>query len=212
VVRKHSLIHKNAFTLIELVFAIVVIAISVVSLPMLVQTTSKGIENNIVQEAIFATGAILNESTTYYWDKHSIDDNNASGGYARVINTGDCSATVPSKRVGHINRQCLDDNTTTPFAGVDNNALEWVGNVYNNLVILEGVGKGQATYKNSYSATATVTYCKTGPCVQFGLEANNPNLKQIEIKVTKTASADTLVVLRAYSANIGEVKPKSKVL
>lgn len=212
-VRRISLLQKSAFTMIELIFAIVVIAISVISLPMMMQTTSKGIESNIVQEAIFATGAILNESTTYYWDKHSMDDANVSNGYSRVVNTGGClGGGIPYKRVGHINRQCLDNNATTPDNIGDNTSIEWAQNTYNNLQILTGAAAA-ASYKDSYSATATVTTCKTGNTfTQFGLEANNPNLKEIQIKVTITGSADTLILLRAYTANIGEVAPESKVL
>lgn len=45
---------KNAFTMIELIFAIIVIAISVVSLPTMIQATSSGVEKNLeAQEAIF---------------------------------------------------------------------------------------------------------------------------------------------------------------
>jgi len=44
----------RGFTLIELIFAIVIIAISVVSLPTMIQVTSSGVEKNIeTQEAIF---------------------------------------------------------------------------------------------------------------------------------------------------------------
>lgn len=214
-VRKYSLLHRSAFTMIELIFAIVIIAISIVSLPMMIQTTTKGIENNIIQEAIFAAAAILNESTTYYWDKHSLNDINSSGGYSRVVNTGNCSNTVPSKRSGHINRQCLDDNSTTPFNGLDNGAIEWVANVYNNQPVLEGVGPGAATYKDAYNATATVTNCGTGGCIYFGLPTDtNPtkkSIKQIQISITKAGVANPIIVLRAYATNIGEVKPQRKV-
>lgn len=45
---------KNGFTMIELIFAIVVIAISVMSLPTMIQATSSGVEKNLeAQEAIF---------------------------------------------------------------------------------------------------------------------------------------------------------------
>ncbi len=46
--------YKKAFTLIELIFAIVIIAIAVVSLPTMVQVTSSGVAKNLeTQEAIF---------------------------------------------------------------------------------------------------------------------------------------------------------------
>ncbi len=215
-VRKYSLFKKSAFTLIELIFAIVIIAISVMSLPMMTQATSKGIEANIVQEVIFATGAILNESTTYYWDTSSMEDTNSSGGYSRVINTtvggiDEClGGGAPYRRVGHINRQCLDDNTTIQDSIGDSDSIEQAETDYSNDLILRG-NAAAATYKDSYSATATVNSCKDGGCVQFGQENNNTNLKEIEIQVTPTGSANVLVILRAYVANIGEVEPEKRV-
>ncbi len=213
-VRKYSLFKKSAFTLIELIFAIVIISISVMSLPMMTQVTSKGIEANIVQEVIFATGAILTESTTYYWDSHSMDDaNTTSNGYSRVINTGECLGSgVPYKRIGHVNRQCLDNNLTTPGHLLNVDSIEQAEQNYNNDLLLRG-NAAAATYKGSYSATAIVNSCSAGGCVQFGdgLATTNNNLKEIEIQVTPTGSADILVRLRAYVANIGEVEPESRI-
>ena len=201
---------RSAFTLIELIFAIVVISISIVSLPMMIQTTSKGMEGNVLQEVLFAAESILTESTTYYWDSTSIEDNVTN---SRVINAnaaGDCSGATPSRRLGHINRVCLDDNTSTPLNGANIYALENAQTLYNdnNISIITGV-EHKAAYKGSYSATVSVTNCTSG-CIQFGLEDPNPNLKEIEIIMTKTGSADPLVVLKAYSANIGEVTIQSR--
>ncbi len=211
-VRKHSLLKKGAFTLIELIFAIVIIAISVMSLPMMTQATSKGIEANIVQEVIFATGAILNESTTYYWDSASMNDaNTTSNGYSRVVNSGDClGGAVPYKRIGHINRRCLDNNIITPSSVLSSDSVEQAAVAYNNDPLLRGSG-GAASYKDAYSATVTVNHCSSGGCVQFGQELNNQNLKEIEIEVTPTGSTNILVLLRAYVGNIGEVKPSSRI-
>ena len=210
-VRRTTLFNKRAFTMIELIFAIVVIAISVISLPMMMQSSSKASNESIVQEAIFAAEAILNESTAYYWDQNSQDDaNTTSGGYSRVINTGDClGAGIPYKRIGHINRQCLDDNTTTPWNGPSSIAVENAAGA--NIPILTGASSA-ATYKNSYSADVTVRNCSpTANCVQFGLDTNNSNLKQIQIVITNDDTNKTVVLLRAYTANIGEVKPESRI-
>ncbi len=198
--------------MIELIFAIVIIAISVISLPMMMQSSSQASNESIVQEAIFAAEAILNESTAYYWDQNSQDDaNTTSGGYSRVVNTGDCLGSgVPYKRIGHINRQCLDDNTTTPLNSASTIAVENAQTQFTNTSILTG-NPSAATYKNHYSANVTVTNCSVGPCVQFGLEANNPNLKQIQIWIKNDDTHKTIVLLRAYTANIGEVKPESRI-
>ncbi|MEN4052760.1 hypothetical protein [Sulfurimonas sp. NWX79] len=200
--------------MIELIFAIVIIAISIVSLPMMIQTTTKGIENNIIQEAIFAAETILNESTTYYWDVNSAEDNSISGGYSRVVNTGDCTiGGPPFKRVGHVNRQCLDNNSTVVNTVGDATSVEYASSIYSNRLVFEtgSAGTGSATYKNSYYATATVTQCiSPNSYIQFGQETNNSNLKETEIKITDS-SGNTVVVLRAYTANIGEVKPESRI-
>ena len=208
------MVKKAAFTLIELIFAIVIIAISVLSMPMLVQSTSKGIESNIVQEAIFASETIVNEATSYYWDGSSLEDSNATG-FSRVVNTsvGDCTNTAGKNiRIGHINRQCLNNIATVPLNGAHADALENAASNYNNTTVLIGTAD-QATYKDSYSATVSVTNCSpAGSCTQFGLEANNPDLKEVAITITKTGDPGALVLFRSYSANIGSVKIESRLL
>jgi hypothetical protein len=205
--------------MIELVFAIVIIAISVLSLPMMIQTTNKAIENNIIQEAIFAAEAILNESTTYYWDMHSADDNNLSGGYARVVNTGDCTlGGPPYKRVGQIHRQCLNNNLTTINTVGDTTSIEYPASIYNNTLIFEAGSKGvgEASYKNKYYATVTVQDCGITPCSPYFGESTDTNttkknIKETKIKITNS-NGDTLIILRAYTTNIGDVKPESRIL
>jgi len=209
--KRFYLKQHNAFTMIELIFAIVVIAISIISLPRMIQATSEGISSNIIQEGIFATGALLNESTTYYWDSGSMDDA-AISAESRVINTGDCIlGGPPFRRIGHINRQCLDNNATTVNTVGDFTSIEAAHINYANTEIFEGDGTGAATYKDNYIVDVNVTYCKNvGGCVTFGDIANNPNLKEIEIKIRKKDSANNVVILRAYTANIGEVRPKKE--
>jgi len=204
---------KKAFTLIELIFAIVVIAISVMSLPMMIQSTQKGIEGNIIQEAIFASSGMLNEATTYYWDEHSLNDENVSAGYSRVVNTttGGCLGGSPNRRIGHINRRCLDNNATMPFTGTIFTKSLNITEHGATPIFITGSSPSAATYKAAYENIVDVNNCAGGGCVQFGLEANNPNLKEIDMQIIPSGGGTTLIRLRAYSANIGEVAPESKV-
>jgi len=203
---------RYAFTLIELIFAIVIIAISVVSLPMMTRVTSEGLEANLVQEAIFAASATLSDATTYNWDENSTDDESLSE-FSRVVNTGGCIAGAPNKRLGHIHRQCLNNNATLPYTlNAYNRSVDFAAHTASSIFIA-GSTPSAASYKKTYDSTVTVTTCKAGETfTQFGLEADNPNLKEIEIKITPTGSADTLVLLRAYSANIGEVEVDSRTM
>jgi len=81
-------VKKSAFTFIELIFAIVIIAISVVSLPTMTSSLSRGIESNLVQEAIFAASTELNQAISSNWDERSLEDGNSSLG--RVVDDGTC--------------------------------------------------------------------------------------------------------------------------
>ena len=216
--------YKYAFTLIELIFAIVIIAISVMSLPVMTQVTSSGIERNLVQEAIFASVAEINLATTYIWDENSrIDDNdtNSTGDdLSRVLNIdGSCTPTgiiengiEIIRKTGHVNRRCLDNNLTTRYTGIDYlDALEAAEHTFSP--VFTGT-TGASGYKQEYDSKLDVTNCDTGGCIKFGHDVNNTNLKEITVTIRKKddATNETVTLLRAYSANIGEVAYENEVL
>ncbi|MFT5836306.1 MAG: prepilin-type N-terminal cleavage/methylation domain-containing protein [Sulfurimonas sp.] len=216
--------HKYAFTLIELIFAIVIIGISVMSLPMLTQVTSSAIEKNLVQEAIFASSAEINLATTYIWDENSLiddDDVNATGDdLSRVLNidnncngSGAFDGTVEiQRRVGHVNRRCLDNNLTVRYANFDYvDSLEAAEHSYSEIFT---DSTGASGYKQEYDSLLEVESCDSGNCVDFGLENNNTNLKEITVTIREKddVTNTAITLLRAYSANIGEVAYENEVL
>lgn len=217
-------LHKYAFTLVELIFAIVIIAISVISLPMLTQVTSSGMEKNLVQEAIFASVAEINLATTYIWDENSrIDDNdtNSTGDdLSRVLNIdGSCTPTgiiengiEIIRKTGHVNRRCLDNILTTRYPDTDYlDALEASEHTFSPIF----TGTTEASgYKQEYDSQLVVTNCDTGGCIDFGLDTNNINLKEITVIIREKDDATNtpVTLLRAYSANIGEVAYASEPL
>lgn len=191
------MVKKAAFTLIELIFAIVIIAISVVSLPMMAQVTQKGIEANIVQEAVFAASTQLIEILSGYWDERSMEDSNLSA-LSRVIDIGnDCNATT-RLRPGHIaqplHRRCLESNTSTglgatggAYYSLEDAALAVNGNTN----IFENPNVSASGYKDTYKSYAVVD-----PAIG--------DTKKITLTV-KNSSNDTLTKLITYSANVGEI-------
>lgn len=193
--------HK-AFTLIELIFAIVVIAIAVLSLPTMNQTVSKGIESNIVQEAIFAASTELNQAVTYFWDDNSITENDS---LARVIWIDDTDCDNDTKlRIGHINqelhRRCNDNNSTRPTHTKEVETPDDLDDIADSsdksLVIGDITSSG---YKDSYSSKLTVTRD-----ADFGETDNNPNIKMIRVEV-KNSAGSLVTRLDTYSCNIGEI-------
>jgi len=198
-------VKKSAFTLIELIFAIIIISIAVLSLPVVNQIMSKGIDNNIVQEAIFAAATELNEAITQHWDENSIDPV-APNSYARVIDMGMCDSNTssPTYRLmpGHINqplhRRCLDSNTTTAENNNTNDDVEAIEDKKHGyqLVFLNPT-PDQAGYKKKYKSKVVIQ-----KKAKFG-GAKDSNMKRITVTIS---NKDKTVIssLRTYVANIGE--------
>jgi prepilin-type N-terminal cleavage/methylation domain-containing protein len=194
---------KSAFTMIELIFAIVIIGISVLSLPMMNQAVSRGIEGNIVQEAIFAASAQLNQITSYKWDENSTQPNDS---LSKVVWTSanDCNATT-KQRSGHVaqplHRRCLDDNTTRPtnilgleagevviadFDDIDDNIKATA-----DTILIDTSGGSVITssqgYKKDYNSTVSVSYASFGnPAIINPTTALSQNMKQITVTISRS--------------------------
>jgi len=199
-------VRKYAFTLIELIFAIVLIAISVLSLPMLNQVIAKNVDTGLTQEAIFAAATEINEAMTAHWDDNSIDPN-APQSYARVIDNGLCDNNISSLTYrlmpGHItevfHRRCLDSNTTTAANTNSNANVESLDDKKHGATNIFTTSATSAQgYKENYKSKLSVT---TNPI--FG-GAQNSQMKKIEVTITKD-DGTVVTKLVAYSANIGEV-------
>jgi prepilin-type N-terminal cleavage/methylation domain-containing protein len=204
-------VRKAAFTLIELIFAIVVIAITVMSLPMMNQVISKGIDSNIVQEAVFAAATELNEAVTGHWDKNSIEPTEPNS-YARVIDiNGSCDNNASSPRyrlmpgqiVERLHRRCLDSSLTAP-SDTNSTTVECLENqVHGYRPIFLNPTPSAEGYKANYKSSVQITYNA------FFDGTNNSNIKMI----TTTIKKDNKIItsLKTYVANIGETDYDSKV-
>jgi len=199
-------VRKAAFTLIELIFAIVIIAISVITLPMMNQVISKGVDSNIVQEAIFASATELNEVVTAHWDENSLEPNSPNS-YARVIDIGgacDNNTLSPRYRLmpGHINqplhRRCLNSSATIP-ANASATAVESLEDkAHGYRLIFLNPTPSDKGYKEKYKSKI-----KLKSNTKFG-GAKNPNMKRITVTIADSKK-HVISSLRTYSANIGEV-------
>ncbi|WP_457745019.1 type II secretion system protein [Sulfurimonas sp.] len=197
------MVNKSAFTLIELIFAIVIMSIAVLSLPMMNRVTEKGVENSIVQEAIFAAATELNEVVTAHWDANSIDPTAPS--YARVIDiNGQCDNNTSSPRYrlmpGQINRRCLNSSLTQPANAVSLTVDTIENKAHGYRQIFLNPTPNKEGYKDKYVSKILIH-----DKANFGGKAN-PNIKRITVTI---ADSHTHVIssLRTYVANIGESEP-----
>jgi len=184
---------RVAFTLIELIFAIVIIGISVISLPLLNNTIDRTMEANLVQEAIFSASTELMGVTAGYWDENSMQDINKSS-FSRVIDIAkDCNETT-KLRFGHIaqpyHRRCLDNLATQPFNqkggvvfDINDATHDWDDIFVNDTTDASG-------YKQTYQSKVTSDL--------------DGNVKKITITV-RDEKGDIITVLHSQSANIGEI-------
>lgn len=189
---------RYAFTLIELIFAIVIMSIVVMSIPVMMQITSKGVENSLVQEAIFAASAELMGASSFYWDNRSVEDINASGGERVVDVDGDCDVATRLK-AGHIlqpfHRRCLDSNAATGVNYTDANTstacFSLNRSAHDKVSIFENDINGTAAgYKQEYNSTMTIS------------KINN-NVKELNCTIIDENN-EVLILLRLFAANIGE--------
>ena len=193
------MVRRSAFTLIELIFAIVIISITALSVPMMNSTISNTVKANILQEAIFAASTKLSEALGATWDTNSIDPT-APSSYARVIDhSGNCIAAT-RLMPGHIagqekHRRCLQSAAITP-AYANTGGLESMA--FTNQPIFINNADKLSGYKDDYNATLAVDHN-----VSFD-GANNPDLKRITVTVFDH-DGNPITSLKAYSANIGAV-------
>lgn len=226
---------KRGFSLIEVVLAIVIIAISMMSVPMLLKQTSKSDEFSIIQEAVLASSTKMGNILSYSWDKNSYDNSNfilrtldiSSNGdseLVRVIGTNDSNL-----RKGHIfqnsRRRFFDyngsngitypDNTVTPSNKVS------INDFHNQTATIGGGGaydyKDSTISMNSkiYYVPDSATYSNTNINFTFSQSTSvpitsDPKTKSTNIKMIVITTISPLLghslTLRTYESNIGQSK------
>ena len=203
---------KNAFTMIELILAIVVISVVMLTIPMMIQVNNKALEGNVAQEAIFLVSTVLTETTALIWDDSSIDGNATTitasgilntagdGVYARVAGTFLRQGGMQKNNT----RKFLDTNTTPSQTAVESLAGIISATSTSNLV----------GYKNIYSIGATRGYIADAPggfnfttAMLAAGTTSNIKMTTVEINATIDGVVTTISRLRAYTCNIGEADP-----
>ncbi len=214
---------RRGASMIELVIAIVVMGIAVMSLPLILTQSQNSNAMALQQEAILATKTKLGYLLSYEWDANSYDP---TASVSRVLNTTASSSanddfdTTTSRRNGHViadNRRKLRDNNASPTPD-DGNAA-W-GNA-----LLEDIDDFDGKDENTTIASDTMDYIfnlQLRPTVNyvsdsatyanqdmtFTFDANTTFTNPTNIKMITIQSRDTSnninIVLRAFASNVGE--------
>lgn len=195
---------KSGFTFIELIFAIVIIGISILSLPMIVQETGKGVEKNLLQEAILLASADTIRAISGQWDENSKIDN---FDFEYVVFTSDAEVILADRnttRPGYVNILYHPNNTLRPSINIDsNNDVD--DYIVTYVVAIDDVGSAE-NFKDQYFKSISVDSNES-----FGTLVSNANLKKITIEVYSN-SGEKKVQLHMYVANTGSAASINRTL
>lgn len=217
---------RKAASMLELVIAIVVMGIAVMSLPLILTQSQNANAVALQQEVILATKTKLGYILSYEWDANSYD---ANASVSRVLDTnGSTSAnaafdTNSTHRIGHViadNRRRLWDNITTPTTqanfNLGNPAVPLDIDDFNNRSEQTTVVAADMDYIFNLELNSTVQYISDAPSagtynnqdINFSFNAarapaNPTNIKMITVR-TRDTSNNVNVVLRSFASNIGE--------
>lgn len=226
---------RYAFTMIELIFALVIMGIVFLTLPRILIEDSSNVEQNIMQEAIFASSAKIGQILTFHWDENSPDPTTTLTA-ANVVGTPNGDPELDRVagtdfRLGHIVQPLhrrmtsitAERNATTIVGlGVDDviddpdDIDDFDGGVNLDLI----TGTSVSSYKKAYRVTTDVSYVSdaadyTQSTINYTFDVGSAatvtsdrNVKMIELSTDQNNSGgwsvQPILVLRAFSANIGE--------
>jgi len=214
---------RSAMSMIELVFAIVIMGIAVMSLPLILTQVQNNNAFAMQQEAILAAKAKIGDILTYEWDDNSYD---ATAQRSYVLDTLNGNVELnrmgaTGLRAGHINADyrrkmfdtsiALADRSATATNTTSGNDIDrFNGQATTIAATLGNAGQG-LDYVFTLTLTPAITYASDTatysdtPLNNFVFDFTNANaitnIKTISVQVT---GGDQSITLRAFTCNIGE--------
>lgn len=222
---------RFAFTMIELIFAIVIIGISMLTLPAMMAQDATNQESSLMQEGILLSTTKVAQVLTFPWDQQS-----SPGGVlmstSQVLETVGVAAPaglrrvgVTDFRVGHFQEQLRrrltpnSDQRTATAVGTVTVAVPNINDFHNEILDLNATpGFEEFAYKKAWRTTTDISYVSdatdyTQENIIFNFSdvggAALTNIKKVRVS-TRDRTVATLGVngnqvdLTSYSANIGE--------
>jgi prepilin-type N-terminal cleavage/methylation domain-containing protein len=223
--------HRSGFSLIELVLAIVIIAISVMTIPLMLSQSANSISFALTQDSILAARTKMGNILSYEWDANS-SDSTGSDTVIRVLDVinGDADLNRTAlydvdinRRIGHViedkRRRMYEGNLTNksfPSPDVNLATKTSINNFHNeNVMMLSGSG---LDYVRDFNMSTKIWYLNDGADYNatiindfdFVVTAKSDitdinkstNIKMIEIDVSSDDGQD--FKFRAFSCNIGQ--------
>ena len=182
---------RKAFTLVELIFSIVIIAIVFTVVPRLMFATTKTMEVSIKEDGLFAAIALMGNVIRLPWDSNTVSSE------GKILDTS--VNTCTDYRVGGFlgSRNCLGSGATaTPKGGFG--TLSTYGDIddYDTYSATTLNGRVQ------YALDVSVDYSDTS----LNASAGTNELKEIGVSVSSNSKTVLCSSFFYYSANLGHVQ------
>lgn len=207
-------IKRPAIAMIELIFAIVVIGITLLSIPLMVNQASESSYTTLQQEAIAAAASDISLIMTREWDEANTNDTldstiltTASGNYDQAARTNLRSRTYFSSTGG---------TRAASTLGADTGDLDDIDDVNGIHTTLATPDLGSDLIDQTMTIATTVSYLNDGTTSPVGTSASGAtsNIKGITITLTSGGTTPELqkqIKLNAFSSNVGSYKLERKV-
>jgi hypothetical protein len=217
---------RPAIAMIELIFAIMVMGIVLLPVPMLLQQATESGFVAIQQEGINEAASQANMVLGYHWDENDADERYIDP--ILRVTAGDANLdefNITGRRIGtpqESKRSFVRDDSQRFFAsalGSDSNDSDDMDDLINNwnLTLIEDATSDYAE-RTTVNIATTVNYINDGVSggnyqgtdITFNPSWANAggttNIKHIQVTLTSTSGTDELnktITLHAFSSNIG---------
>jgi hypothetical protein len=219
---------KKSFSLIELIFTIVIIAMIFTVIPKVIYVTNLSIRASMKEDGIFNMMAHIMDISLQEWDENNTADSEHPD-YILLTGKGDvldCNSSIKNYRIGGFKggRSCpnymnvshigpdANENDTSDYDDVDDyngteeNATKIVGN--SNYTIYDSVGYSDEWNKTNYNySTKTLDFNETN-----STNKNEKNIKYIEVTLqyNRGGIEKNISHARYWSSNIGHMYIESR--
>ena len=225
---------RPAIAMIELIIAIVIMAIALMSVPIMQQQSSKAQIFSLTQEAVMAAALKLRHILSYTFDEsnaNALADSQNANEYVLDVTTNLDPNSANYNRVGngylraghydYIKRRRFDTitsayaNATPVNAHIIETPEDDISDFRDKTLaqILQKSSGGENSYFLSYDVTSDVAYLEYTNGVEFNIDpsseiANNltSNIKFITVRVADTQNIAGTITMSAFACNIGSQK------
>lgn len=183
---------KPAFTLVELIFSIVIIAIVFTVVPKLLFVTTKTMELSIKEDGLFSGIALMGNIVRLPWDENTM----LSQG--KILDTA--ANTCDDYRIGGFtgSRNCLNSNASaTPKASFGSSGS------YGDVDDYDGYSTATSNGRIQYNLDVEVNYVNAN---DFSAGLDPDELKEVKVSVSSSGKTNLCTSFLFYSANLGHIQ------